>query len=135
MKTPRIYAWSAFVFSITRAVFLGYVYRDLLMPLGEAVNLEGGLVWGILFGTFFLFLSFLPKPKWAFGLNPVTLTALVWMAYSIGMLFSESVRTNLRAVMISSIFDYFGGVVWILVITWFWHFIVCLHFFEKENPA
>jgi hypothetical protein len=133
IKISRAYILSALVFSIVRAFFLGYIFRDSSLHLHGDVALGGswfsGTFW---FAALFLFLCFVPKPKWVYYLNPISLTLLVWLFYYFGTSSSEAVRGNLKAVVTSSIFDHFGGTLWILVTTWIWHFIVCLDPFEEE---
>jgi hypothetical protein len=129
---PRTYVTSAVVFSITRAVFVGYLYRDFPLHLHD-VALEGSwLFWAALFGAVFLFLSFVPKPRLAYCLNPITQTFLVWLLYYFGMNHAPLVQAHIKAVVSFSITS-FGGPIWIMVLTWIWHFFVCLQMFGEES--
>lgn len=135
MQVPREYAISAFAFSIVRAVFVGYLYRDFSLRFHNAAVFGGGwFFWTFFFGILFLAVSFAPKPHWASCLNPFTVTLVIWLIYYLGMSHSEFIRMHVREMVTFSIGS-MGGPIWIMVATWIWHFIVCFRMFTGETET
>ena len=127
------YSSSAWVCSLCLAAFLGYLFSSTAPPFVATSTMGANwLFWGAAFSAFFLLQSFVPKWRWLYYWNAVILLVYSWLVYSLGTHSLPSVKENLFGVGLLAVYT-FGGPLWLIIISWFWHYVACCEPFINSD--
>lgn len=129
--TPNYY-FSAILCTLCFAVFLGYLYSGVEVPL---INMTSFILawtaWGGFFSIVFLLISFFPRKTEGYSYNAFILLTISVLATVSGYILFVEVREGFTAMMSFSLYT-LGGPVWLLVFAWIFHLSSCSELNSRE---
>ena len=113
---------------------MGYLFSGIELPVTQDLTFIGAwIIWGSLFGTIFLVISFLPKQRKYYSYNAFILLIISLLIIFSGYFLFPPVRAGFTGMVSVSVYT-LGGPLWLLIFAWMFHLLSCGEL-TKDKPG